>query len=213
MKNKYYTKKALTLSLLLLMVWSVFGAGTTVAWFTDTTVKQKNTFYVGDLDLKVSYKNEFGKYVEMDSTTNVFDEYALYEPGYVQVVYLKIENLGDIAFDYTTTVMVNDYTTAINKYGQTFNLLPYLTYGVVFDEDEDALISKVDTRTEALSYANDVLNTYTSDVDTLDVNEDTYMALIVSMPTWVGNEANHNGVAPTVKLGISVKASQSGTLN
>lgn len=213
MNNKSYTKKALTLSLLFLLTWSVLGAGTTVAWFTDTTSKKTNTFYIGDLDMKVTYIDENGNYKELSDDSNVFDDYALYEPGYVQVVYLKIENIGDIEFDYTAAVTVNDYTPGVNKYGQSFNLVPYLTYGVLIEDDIDVLKGLIDTREKALGYVTEPLSTYTSDVDTLDVNEDAYMALIVSMPTSVGNEANHNGNVPTVKLGLSFKASQSGTLN
>ena len=212
MNKKSYTKRALTLSLVLLLIWGVMGASTTVAWFTDTTPEQKNSFFVGDLDLVVSLRDEFGNYKELDTTTSVFDEYALYEPGYVQVVYFKIENLGDIAFDYTSAVTVNDYTTVTNVYGQTFNLVPYLTYGVVFADSDAELMELVNSRSKALAIARAPLNNYVSDVDTLEVNEERYMALIVTMPTWVDNNANHNGVAPLVELGISVKASQSGTM-
>lgn len=210
--NKSYTKKALTFSVVLLLIWGLLGAGTTLAWFTDTTPTQKNTFYTGELDLVVKYKNEFGEYEDLDELDNVFNDEALYEPGYVEVVYLKIINNGDIDFDYTTAVTVNDYTYAINKYGQRFNLVPYLYHGIVIADTETQLTELISTREKAISYANEELNTYNTDIDYLGKNKEKYMALIVRMPEYVGNEANHTGKAPMVKLGISVKASQRGTL-
>ena len=52
-RKKSYTKIALTLSICLLMIWALLGTGTTIAWFTDTSETQKNTFFIGDLDLVV----------------------------------------------------------------------------------------------------------------------------------------------------------------
>jgi len=210
--KKSYTKKALTFSIVLLMIWTILGAGTTLAWFSDTSPVAKNTFYTGDLDLVVSYKNELGEYEEIQESTNVFDDYAIYEPGYVQVVYLKIENIGDIDFDYRTAITANDYTTAVNTYGQTFNLSSYLLHGVVEANSEGELTSLINTREKAKAYANTKLNNYNPTVETLEKGKERYFALIVRMPEEIGNEANHNGKAPIVKLGIHVKASQSGTL-
>ncbi len=211
-KNKSVTKAAFAFSLFMMLLWGILGTGTTLAWFVDTTEPVKNTFYVGELDVKVSYKDG-SDYTELTSESNVFDENALYEPGYIQVVMLKIENLGDMAFDYTAAVTVNDYTTAFNVYGQRFNLVPYLNYGVVFADTESELIEMVDTRSEAHAIASTPLSAYSSDVDTLEVSEKKYMALVVRMPEEVGNEANYRGSdIPTVKLGINVKASQKGTM-
>ena len=53
---------------------------------------------------------------------------------------------------------------------------------------------------------------YTTDVESLGVDQEHYMALIVRMPEEVGNVANYRGTdIPTVKLGLSVNASQQGT--
>ncbi len=211
-KNKTVTKAAFVFSICMMLLWGLLGTGTTLAWFLDTTEPVKNTFYFGELDVKVSYK-EGTDYTELTSETNVFNDEALYEPGYVQVVVLKIENAGDVEFDYTAAVTVADYTTAVNVYGQRFNLVPYLNYGVVFADTEEELLQLTDTRNEAYAIASTPLSAYTSNVDTLEVNGKKYMALVVTMPTEVGNEANYRGSdIPTVKLGINVKASQKGTL-
>ena len=95
-----YTKKALTLSLCLMLVWGILGTGTTIAWFTDTTPVHENRFTIGELDLVVSHKLKNGSYEIVEESTKVLDDEALYEPGYVQVVYLKVENRGDVPFEY-----------------------------------------------------------------------------------------------------------------
>ena len=217
-RKKSYTKIALTLSIGLLMLWAVLGTGTTIAWFTDTSETQKNTFFIGDLDLVVSHKLEDGTYEEIESDTKVFDDEALYEPGYVQVVYLKVENKGDVPFEYQLSVDVNDVTVAKSVLGNDIYLPNYLKYGVLFGADEAQLtrdtaklIAEKDFSEKAMNVP---LNVYSEkDSVVLQPNDERYIALIVRMPEIVGNAANYRGViVPRVDLGITVKASQEGTL-
>ena len=217
-RKKSYTKIALTLSICLLMIWALLGTGTTIAWFTDTSETQKNTFFIGDLDLVVSHKLEDGTYEEIESDTKVFDDEALYEPGYVQVVYLKVENKGDVPFEYQLSVDVNDVTVAKSVLGNDIYLPNYLKYGVLFGADEAQLtrdtaklIAEKDFSEKAMNVP---LNVYSEkDSVVLQPNDERYIALIVRMPEIVGNAANYRGViVPRVDLGITVKASQEGTL-
>ena len=217
-RKKSYTKIALTLSICLLMIWALLGTGTTIAWFTDTSETQKNTFFIGDLDLVVSHKLEDGTYEEIESDTKVFDDEALYEPGYVQVVYLKVENKGDVPFEYQLSVDVNDVTVAKSVLGNDIYLPNYLKYGVLFGADEAQLtrdtaklIAEKDFPEKAMNVP---LNVYSEkDSVVLQPNDERYIALIVRMPEIVGNAANYRGViVPRVDLGITVKASQEGTL-
>ncbi len=212
--RKSYTKIALTLSICLMIVWAILGTGTSLAWFTDTTPVQKNIFYVGELDVEVYYRNEDNNYEKVTSETPLFDDDALYEPGYIQVVYLKIKNEGDIPFDYKMAIGVSDYTPAINVFGQSFNLQDYLRFGLVIADSEAELEEMVADRENAkTNWTTDIgLSTYTTNIDTLAIGEARYVALIVRMPEEVGNIANHNGKgAPTIELGLIVKATQKGT--
>ena len=217
-RKKSYTKIALTLSICLLMIWALLGTGTTIAWFTDTSEVQKNTFFIGDLDLVVSHKLEDGTYEEIESNTKVFDEEALYEPGYVQVVYLRVENKGDVPFEYKLSVDVNDVIVAQSVLGNDIYLPNYLKYGVLFGADEASLtretakvIAENEFPGETMNFP---LNVYSEkDNVVLQPGSERYIALIVRMPEEVGNAANYRGViVPRVDLGITVKASQEGTL-
>ena len=216
MKNrKKYTKLALILSAFLFVMWGAMGTGTTLAWFSDTTDTQKNIFHVGELDLKVSYKNAEGVYEEIKMDTTIFDEQALYEPGYVQVVYIKVENKGDVAFDYKTAVMVNGFSPAVNVFGDEFYLQDYLKFGVVCADTEGELIEMLVTRTDAEIEATlDMsIEQYNTEIDTLEVGEVGYMAIIVCMPKEVTDVANFRGDdVPLLQLGIIFNASQKNTL-
>lgn len=230
MKNRRFTKVAFALSICLLVLWGVLGAGTSIAWFMDETPELVNTFDFGELDLEVYYKttNAQGKdeWVMVDEKTKVFDEKALYEPGYTQVVYLKIVNKGDVEFDYELSVNMNDFMPGMNEAGQLIYLPNYLKFGALITEDEQSLTREV-ARTTATKDLDDgdgstkemlPLNTYSSNIGQLEAGagEDSvdYAALILYMPEKVGNEANYRGDdIPTVDLGITVFASQRGTLD
>jgi predicted ribosomally synthesized peptide with SipW-like signal peptide len=210
LKKKPYKKIALALSLCFLIVWGVLGTGASLAWFTDTSNELNNIFHFGDFELKVSHRTEDGNWEIVDSETKIFDENALYEPGYVQVVYLKVENLGDRPFTFHTAVNVNDCVIATNVFGQKFMLQDFLKFGVVSADTEAEMDDSVITRDKAELIANMPLhNYYETDTAVLDAKGTKYIALIVRMPEEVTNVANYRGEdIPKVELGITVKAEQ-----
>ena len=215
-KKKIYTKIAFALSICLLVLWGLMGTGTTIAWFTDTGNALENIFLIGDLDLQVFHKVENGSYKLVDSTTKIFDDEALYEPGYVQVVYLKIRNNGDVPFDYKLAVDVKGVTKATSVLGNEIYLPNYLKYGVIFGASEaelDRELAKLNSMSDFPTETGDYpLNTYSEkDSVALQPEEERFVAIIVRMPEEVGNAANYRGTqAPTVELGITVKAVQEG---
>ena len=163
----------------------------------------------------MSYKNDIvTEYTPLEGATKAFNDEALYEPGYTQVVYLKIENNGDVDFNYKVAVTVDKVITGKNAWGEDIYLPKYLRYGVVFAESETALQEEVKNRLEVRSHApNDwgTLGTW-SEISqyTFNVGENAhYAALIVYMPEEVGNAANYRGFTePRVELGIAVFAQQ-----
>ncbi len=220
LKNrKRYNRIAFVISLALLMVWSVLGTGTSIAWFADKSNEIRNEFFIGNLDLELKYKNELGEYEEVTSQTQLFNNNALYEPGYVQVVYLKVKNIGNVPFEYRLAIDVNNANIAKNRWGNDIYLPDFLKYGVIFGSSEAQLmrdtaeiLSKLNFPEETGNYP---LNTYSQKDDvTLNRNSERYIAIIVRMPNEVGNAANYVGnVSPWVDLGVVVTASQEGTLN
>lgn len=217
MHKKKWRKAALALSALLFVLWWALGTGATVAWFSDSD-EVRNEFKVGLLDLDVSYKNDIvTEYTPLQGATKAFNDTAIYEPGYTQVVYLKIENKGDMEFQYKVAVTVDKVITGKNEWGEEIYLPNYLRYGVVFAKSEAELQKAVKDRLEARSQAPNewgTLGTWSKiSPYTFGVGEDAhYAALIVYMPEEVGNAANYRGFTePRVELGITVSAQQTDT--
>ena len=207
--NKMYKKTALLLSIALMIIWSVMGTSTSLAWFTDTDDEVKNVFHFADFDWKVSHRLADGTWEQVEQTTKVFDDEALYEPGYVQVVYLKVENLGMMPFDCRTAVSISNYTEATNVLGQKFHLQDYLKFGVITASTEEKLFELVATRNLTEEIADMPLSNYATESASLTGGSTVYMALVVRMPKEVDNVANYReDVIPRVELGLIVSATQ-----
>lgn len=216
-KKKLYKRIALALSLCAILIWAILGTGASLAWFTDTSPKINNIFHFADFEVEVSHRLDNGNWETIEGHTEIFDKDALYEPGYVQVVYLKVENKGDRAFDFYTAVNVNGCSTASNVFGQTFLLQDYLKFGVITDiEEQDIINGKIDreiAKDNAKILVKDIadmpLHNYDTETATLQPEQTAFLALIVRMPEEIGNIANYRGdTIPEVDLGIIVKAEQ-----
>ncbi len=209
-KKKPFKKIALVLSMCAILIWVFLGTGASLAWFSDTDEAVNNVFHFAEFDLDVSYRLENGDWDSIEGKTEIFDPNALYEPGYVQIVYLKIENKGEVPFDFKTAVSVTNYTESVNIYGQPFNLKDILQFGVAVANTEAEMDAKVATRALAKTYATTGLCNYSPQPAELAARGTVYMALVVTMPEFVGNEANYyrGSVVPRVDLGIIVEATQ-----
>lgn len=214
MRKRKWTKVALAFSACLFVLWWALGTGATLAWFSDADTV-RNEFQIGLLKLDVSYKNDgMTDYEPLEGSTEVFYDHALYEPGYTQVVYLEIENKGNVDFNYKLSVTVDKEAESkpTNVFGQTFRLSNYLRFGAVFAESEDALKEKVADRLKAREQATfQPLATWSKEAPfTFDAGDAPhYAALIVYMPEEVDNIANYRGgIVPEIQLGIKVFAQQ-----
>ncbi len=202
-------KIALVLSLCALIAWGILGTGASLAWFADTTPDINNIFHFADFDLVVSHQLTDGNWEEVTEKTELFNKDALYEPGYVQVVYLRVENNGDRNFEFHTGVNVNGCTTATNVFGTTFKLQDYLRFGITVSATPEAMKSSVANREMAMAVAHMKLHNYDTKTAVLKPGEASYIALVVRMPEDVDNIANYRGdPLPEVELGITVKADQ-----
>ena len=205
---------ALALSACLFVLWWALGTGATLAWFSDTDTV-RNEFQIGLIDLGVSYKNDIvTEYTPLQGATKAFNDEALYEPGYMQVVYLQIENNGDVEFKYKVAVTVDKVITGKNEWGEDIYLPNYLRYGAVFGKTEAEVKELVKDRLTSKTYAPNewgTLGTWSKvSPYTFASGEDAhYAALIIYMPEEIGNVANYRGFTePRVELGITVFAQQ-----
>jgi len=103
MKNMKFWRTALVATLVLTVMLSVTGG--TIAWFTDTVESNSNIIKSGTLDIEMSWAN--GKddptaetTVWKDASEGAIFDYDKWEPGYVEVRHVKIENKGTLALKY-----------------------------------------------------------------------------------------------------------------
>ncbi len=205
MKKSRRTKHALLLSLLSMLVCMAMLAGSTFAWFTDSVSTGLNKIVAGNLDVKL-YTKEGESYVPVSSEKALFNENVLWEPGHTEVVYLKVENGGTLALNYKFAIDVVSEQPGENGDKNPIKLSDYLVFGQTTEESEKTYT----TREEAWKAVGEPkkLTSFSGEQKLLP-NESKYIALVVYMPTSVGNEANyHNGKKPSIELSITLVATQ-----
>ena len=212
MTSSKSTKRALISSALALLMCVAMLIGTTFAWFTDTASTAVNKIQAGNLDVKLMYSTDMQTWKEATDQTKLFDDNALWEPGYTQVVYLKIVNAGKLALKYEAGFSKN-YTSnrGKNVNGDWYRVDNYLKIGTAetttkFANREDVWSAIAATEK---TLAKDVM--LTNDWVTLKAREESKpFAVAIYMPTSVGNEANASRLRPSSVsgLGIEVRATQ-----
>ena len=212
MTSSKSTKRALISSALALLMCVAMLIGTTFAWFTDTASTAVNKIQAGNLDVKLMYSTDMQTWKEATDQTKLFDDNALWEPGYTQVVYLKIVNAGNLALKYEAGFSKN-YTSnrGKNVNGDWYRVDNYLKIGTAetttkFANREDVWSAIAATEK---TLAKDVM--LTDGWITLKAGESSNpFAVAIYMPTSVGNEANASRLKPSSVsgLGIEVRATQ-----
>ena len=212
MTSSKSTKRALISSTLALLMCVAMLIGTTFAWFTDTASTAVNKIQAGNLDVKLMYSTDMQTWKEATDQTKLFDDNALWEPGYTQVVYLKIVNAGNLALKYEAGFSKN-YTSnrGKNVNGDWYRVDNYLKIGTAetttkFANREDVWSAIAATEK---TLAKDVM--LTDGWITLKAGESSNpFAVAIYMPTSVGNEANASRFRPSSVsgLGIEVRATQ-----
>ena len=212
MNNFKTTKRALLTSVLSMVLCFTMLLGTTFAWFTDSVTSKNNIITAGNLDVELKYAkidgDEITDWDTVGGKDNIFDKNALWEPGRVEVVYLEVANLGSLELKYQLGVNVANETPGINVAGEELKLSDHLVFSVVELADKPTTPY---TREEAIAAAGATmgLKDYNGKTTALEVDGKDYVALIVYMPTTVGNEANYRGTTvPTIELGINLFATQ-----
>ena len=212
--NKKSTKRSLLLSALSLVLCLSMLVGTTFAWFTDSVTSGKNKIVAGNLDVELEYAKvvdgRLQDWATVEGKDAIFNPNALWEPGRVEVVYLKVSNLGTLALKYQLGVNVLGETPSVSvETDKEFKLSDYLVFKTV--EMPNALTTYTDREAAQVAAGTEMgLKDYNSKATTLEVGGTDYVALIVYMPETVGNEANYKKDAPvpTIELGVNLFATQ-----
>lgn len=221
------TKRALLTSVLAIVLCLVMLMGSTFAWFTDTASTGVNKIVSGNLDVGLEYwgVGEDGKktWLTAEDSKKLFDENALWEPGYTQIIYLKVKNNGNLALNYAMQITPVHETVGVNVNGDEFKLSDYIKFGwTTFAADANGAPESSLDRAAARSAAGEGVKlgeslhrqvTQEQEDGTkvpvpLAAGAEELVALVAWMPEDVGNEANYGTAQPTIELTLKVLATQ-----
>lgn len=221
MKRRNATRNALLMSVLSMLLCVSMLVGTTFAWFTDSVTSANNIIKSGNLDIELEYWNGT-EWVDVEDKSDILTN-DLWEPGVTEVAYFRLANVGSLALKYQFGINIQSEKAGVNKAGETFNLSDHIKFGVVENITVDAssktptVYAKREDAVAALTSAKKLNEGFTKADSMLAGAEDLYLALVVYMPTTVGNEANHktsedatdpDKYRPEINLGINVLATQ-----
>lgn len=208
------TKTKLISSIVTLLVCFAMLVGSTFAWFTDSASTGVNRIQAGNLDIKVEYLSDLANntWTEVDVNKKLFNDNALWEPGYAEVAYLKITNAGNLHLKYKLSVNVNNEVTGTSVNGTEIKLSEILKFGKVISNSLTTYSKDSTGREQAISAVSGnetSLTAYSNENLDLVPGASEYVTLVVYMPSTVGNEANYRGeTVPSIKLGLDVVATQ-----
>ena len=210
------TKRALLTSVLALVLSLAMLAGTTFAWFTDTASTGVNRIVSGNLDVGLQYwgvdENGQKTWLTAENSEDLFDKNALWEPGYTQIVYLKVENNGNLALTYAMQITPVHETVGVNVDGEEFKLSDYIKFGwTTFTVDGDGAPVALDREAAQTGVGGGAqLGTtlHRQAAELMAAGAEELVALVAWMPENVGNEANYSTVQPTIELSLKVLATQ-----
>ena len=95
------TKKSALMSVMAILLCLTMLLGTTWAWFTDSVTSSGNKIQAGNLKLDLEMLNkETGAYESIKTSKDPIFNYDLWEPGYTDVKFLKVENEGSLSLKW-----------------------------------------------------------------------------------------------------------------
>ena len=190
MKNMRFWRTALVATLVLTVMLSVTGG--TIAWFTDSVTSASTIVQSGTLDVEMSWSDtQNGTYT--DASKGAIFNHQLWEPGYTDVKYIKIENKGNLAFKYQIKVIPTVAKSGDEAYlGDVIDV-----YYKVVDDSFDEPKSAADVK--AWNYVSNVTGTMNVAEDAvhgamLDDQKELTVALALHMQESAGNEYQNKSV-------------------
>ncbi len=188
--NKKGTKRTLMTSLLMLLLSCSMFVGSTFAWFTDEVVSSNNVIQSGTLDIVLEKWD--GENWTDASTTPIFN-YDKWEPGYTEVVNLRVVNLGTLALKWEATItaekelsiladVINVYVRSDDQNDTVKDYISQITDRSLFDSlAEEGQFKKFTLRQF-------IENLTVMTKGSLLPAQESYLGIVLQMDTAAGNE-------------------------
>ena len=205
MKNR----KILVSSMIMIISCCLLFAGTTFAWFSDSVTSNNNIITAGNLDVELEYSYDAKDWKTVDADTYVFNQEALWEPGYTEYVFLRVSNKGSLSLKYTLALRTAEQV-GTNVNGEEYKLSDYLTVSaVISDVIEPGKLSRKGAEAILANGTNEVGFGVLSKSAALLKGEADYVQLVIGMPSSVGNEANpQKGKEAKISFALDLIATQ-----
>ena len=142
---------SLAMSIVAIVVLFAMLLGSTFAWFTDSAVSSGNIIKSGKLDVEMYWADgtKSPESVEWkDASTGAIFNYDKWEPGYVEVRHIKIENAGTLAFKYKVNFVANGQVSDLSDVIDVYYADPAIQ---VADRSALTDANKIGTLTEVLA--------------------------------------------------------------
>ena len=194
MKN-YSTKRALIASILMLALCCSMLLGTTYAWFTDSVTSSNNVIKTGKLEIGFDKWDETansgaGAWVSAEGAP-IFN-YTNWEPGYTEIVNLRVTNLGTLALKWQAVITTENSLSA---------LADVINVYVKSDDQADTVkdyIAGVDrfgfeAEAEAGNFKKFTLRDFVENLTVMTngvlvEDQESYLGVVLQMDTNAGNE-------------------------
>ncbi len=203
MTNKKSTKRALLLSVLSLLLCVSMLIGSTFAWFTDSVTSGNNIIKSGNLDVQLFHSSKNVAEEEVTaSTTNMFKDVTLWEPGAMVWEKLTVKNNGSLALKYALNLNVLE-AAEVNGH----SLDEVLKVAVLDAEPTRDSIKNATLMDLASFTAKSERALLPATVDPAQASESFYVAIYWE-PTANDNNYNVAGEQLYVNLGVTLVATQ-----
>lgn len=208
MTNTKTTKRALLSSVMALFLCFAMLLGTTYAWFTDEVTSTGNKIQAGTLKIDLCVMDETGGYISVkESQAPIFD-YDLWEPGYISVANVMVENKGTLALQYGMNIVTNGLNDVAEDEAMLSDVIDvyYASEEVLLADraEFDAAVENGDLN--HIGTLTDVIFGGSMIDDTLLANEQDYATIVLKMQETAGNE--YQGLAVGTSFDIKIFATQ-----
>ncbi len=207
MNNSKKTRQSLLLSAIALLLSVSMLTGTTLAWFTDSATSGKNVIQSGTLEM--AFEKWDGDSWEDVNNQQIFN-YSNWEPGYTQIVNLRLVNEGTLALKWETAIKASaelsklaDVINVYVKNDSADTVKDYIAQNVTRDNLDELTEAGILAKYTVREFVNNVkaLNS-----GSLNAGEASYLGLILQMDKDAGNE--YQGLDLCGEFDIVVLATQ-----
>ncbi len=197
------TKHAFVSSVVALFLCFAMLLGTTFAWFTDSATSSSNIIKSGNLDVEMYWAKgteALDTAAWLDASAGAIFNNDLWEPGYVEVRHIKIENKGSLALNYKISIVANGDVSELVDVIDVYYLDPAQQI-----EDRDDLTQMMPMGTLGAMLGNMNSNSSTAMGNLLSGEAHT-VTIALKMRETAGNE--YQGLSIGTNFSIKLSATQ-----